>query len=58
MSEKVIISLLSIQLVQSKLSYLEIGNLHPFNIVQLLKFNIKEAKRYYNNLELPIIKKI
>ena len=44
MSEKIVVSLLSIQLVQSKFSYLGIGNLEPANVIQLLKFNTKEAK--------------
>ena len=44
MNEKVVISFLNIQLAQPKLSYLEIGNLNPSNIVHLLKFNTKEIK--------------
>ena len=44
MNEKVVVSLLSIQLVQSKLGYFQIGNLDLSNVVQLLKFNTKEPK--------------
>ena len=44
MSENVVVSLLTIQVVQSKLGYLKIGNLDLFNIIQLPKFNTKETK--------------
>ena len=38
-----IVSLLSIRLVQPKLSYLGIGNLDP-NVAKLLNFNANETK--------------
>ena len=44
MIENIIISLLSIQLIQFKLNYLGIDNLDHYNIVQLPKFNMKGTK--------------
>ena len=42
--KKIVVSLLNIQLVQSKFSYLWISNLDPSNVVKLLKLNTKKAK--------------
>ena len=55
MNNKVVVSLLSIQLTQLKFSYFEIGNLNTSNVVQLLKFNTNGTKCQYNILELLII---
>lgn len=43
MNKNIIVSLLSIRLIQPKLIQLEIGNLDHFKVVKLLKFNTKET---------------
>lgn len=51
MMEEMIVNLLSVQLAQPKLSYLEIGNLDSFSIFKLLKLNRMGFKCLDDNFE-------
>ena len=51
MMEEMIVNLLSVQLAQPKLSYLEIGNLDSFIIFKLLKLNRIGFKCLDDNFE-------